>query len=68
MQHMKDILVTRLESFRLKNKITLQELSALLDVNYTTLYRWFSDKTTPNKIQQYHIKKFLKSKIGIKKK
>ena len=64
MQYMKNNLVKRLEVFRLKNKITLQKLAKLLDVNYTTLYRWFSDKTKPNKIQQYHIKKFLNKIYG----
>ena len=60
-------LTKQLESFRLENKITLQELAKLLEVNYTTLYRWFSDKTKPNKIQQYHIEKFLKGKTGARK-
>jgi DNA-binding transcriptional regulator YiaG len=60
MQYMKNNLTKRLESFRLENKITLQELSRLLDVNYTTLYRWFSGKTKPSKIQQYQIEILLK--------
>lgn len=59
---MKNDLIDRLESFRLENKITLQQLSKILDVNYTTLYRWFSGKTKPHKIQQYHIEKFLSAK------
>jgi len=61
---MKNNLITQLESYRLENKIPLQALAKLLDVNYTTLYRWFSKKTKPNKIQQYHIKKLLNCKSG----
>lgn len=60
MQYMKDVLVTRLESFRLENKITLKELAKNLEVNYTTIYRWFSGKTHPNKIQIFHIEKLVK--------
>ena len=59
---MKNNLISQLETYRLENKITLQKLAKLLDVNYTTLYRWFSNKTKPNKIQQYHIEKFLKER------
>ena len=66
MQYMTDKLIKQLESFRLENKITLQELAKLLEVNYTTLYRWFSNKTKPGRIQQYHIEKFLKSNSGDK--
>ena len=60
---MKNNLLEQLETYRLENKITLQKLAKLLDVNYTTLYRWFSGKTKPSKIQTYHIDKFLKEKI-----
>jgi transcriptional regulator with XRE-family HTH domain len=67
MQYMENNPVERLESYRLENKITLQELAKLLEVNYTTLYRWFSSKTKPSKIQQYHIEKLLKSKTWDKK-
>lgn len=62
MQCMKNNLIFELESYRLENKITLQELAKLLDVNYTTLYRWFSNKTKPNKIQTYQIEKLLLKK------
>ena len=56
---MNDVLIDRLESFRLENKITLQKLAKHLDVNYTTIYRWFSKKNRPNKIQQYQITRLL---------
>ena len=57
---MKNPLIRHLEEHRLKNKITLKELAALLEVNYTTVYRWFAGKVTPNKIQTFHIKSLLK--------
>jgi DNA-binding XRE family transcriptional regulator len=63
MQYMENDLIDRLETFRLENKITLQELAKSLDVNYTTLYRWFSEKNNPNKIQQYQITKLLDKKL-----
>ena len=59
---MRNNLANKLESFRLENKITLQKLAKLLDVNYTTIYRWFSGKTKPSKIQIYHIEKLLKKR------
>ena len=61
MQCMTNLLIKQLEEHRLENKITLKELAELLEVNYTTIYRWFAGKVTPNKIQQYHIEKFLKN-------
>lgn len=63
MQYMKQPLIKQLEEYRLKNKITLQELAKTLDVNYTTIYRWFSGKTMPLKMQEYHIKELLKKRL-----
>ena len=60
MQCMKSSLIKQLEEHRLRNKITLKELAELLEVNYTTIYRWFAGKVTPNKIQTFHIKTLLK--------
>ena len=62
MQYMKNNLIKQLEEHRLKNKITLKELAEILEVNYTTIYRWFSNKSQPNKIQIYHIERILKIK------
>ena len=64
---MKNNFIKQLEEHRLKNRITLQELAKILDVNYTTIYRWFSHKTTPNKIQEYHIKELLRTAVGTTK-
>ena len=55
-----DKLIKRLELFRLENKITQQELADEIGVNFSTVSRWLNNKTRPNKVQQYHIVKFLK--------
>lgn len=56
-------LVKRLDTYRLENKISQQALSKLLGVSFVTVNRWFNSKTNPNKIQQYHIEKFLRINI-----
>ena len=55
-------LIKELDSYRLDNKITQQALAEQLGVSFVTVNRWFNNKTMPNKIQQYHIEKFLKNK------
>ena len=59
-------LIKRLEAHRLEHKITQQAIARKLGVSFVTVNRWFNDKTTPSKIQQYHIEKFLKGK-GVSK-
>lgn len=61
MQNMQ--IVKQLETYRLENRVSLQKLAVDLGVSFSTISRWFSGKTKPNKIQQYHIEKFLKGKI-----
>ncbi|MCX5698915.1 MAG: helix-turn-helix transcriptional regulator [Candidatus Omnitrophica bacterium] len=56
-------LVQRLGIHRLENKISQQLLAAKLGVSFVTVNRWLNGRTKPNKIQQYHIEKFLKGKI-----
>ena len=60
-------LVEKLELYRLENKITQQDLAQQLGVAFSTVNRWFNGKTKPNKIQQYHMEKYLKRKIHNKK-
>ena len=60
MQNMQ--IVRRLETYRLENRISLQKLAETLGVSFSTVSRWFNGKTKPNKIQQYHIEKFLKNR------
>lgn len=55
-------IIKKVEIYRLENKITQQELAKKLGVAFSTVNRWFNGKTKPNKIQQYHIEKFLKAR------
>ena len=52
-------MIKQLELYRLENRITQVELAKDLKVAFSTVSRWFNGKTKPNKIQQYHIGKFL---------
>ncbi len=56
-----DGLVKKLEQYRLKNRIPQQKLADEIGVVFSTVSRWLNGKTKPNKIQQYHIDKFLKA-------
>jgi len=53
-------LLKKLEIYRLENKISQRQLAKKLGVSYNTVNRWFMGRNTPNKIQQYHIKKLIK--------
>ncbi|MBU1808713.1 MAG: helix-turn-helix domain-containing protein [Candidatus Omnitrophica bacterium] len=59
-------LVKRLETYRLEHKITQQAIAQKLGVSFVTVNRWFNSKTTPGKIQQYHIEKLVKGRAGRK--
>jgi len=52
-------LLEKLEIYRLENKMSQRKLAERLGVAYNTVNRWFTGRNTPNKIQQYHIKKLL---------
>ena len=56
-------IIKRLELYRLENRVTQEELAKEIGVNYSTVSRWLNGKTKPNKIQQFHIEKFLKGKV-----
>lgn len=58
-------LLKQLELYRLENRITQTKLAEEIGVNFSTVSRWLNGKTKPNKIQQYHLEKFLKKK-GLK--
>ena len=53
-------LIKRLETYRLENKISQEEIAKKLSVAFSTVNRWLNAKAQPNRIQQYHIKKLLK--------
>jgi len=55
-----DELIEKLDHYRLENRISQKKLADQLHVHFTTINRWFNNKTVPNKIQRYHIKKLLK--------
>ena len=55
-------LIKKLEHYRLENKITQETLAKDLGVAFSTISRWLNGKVTPNKIQAYHIEKFLKER------
>ena len=57
-------IIKQLELYRLENRITQVDLAKDLKVAFSTVSRWLNGKTTPNKIQQYHIEKFLAERIG----
>jgi len=61
-------LLKQLELYRLENKITQETLAKKLGVAFSTISRWLNGKVKPNKIQTYHIDKFLKGRVGSKKK
>jgi transcriptional regulator with XRE-family HTH domain len=61
-----DTLLKQLELYRLENKITQEMLAKDLGVAFSTISRWLNGKVKPNKIQQYHIEKFLNSANGKK--
>jgi len=52
-------IIKKLELYRLENRVTQEELAKDIGVNFSTISRWLNGKTTPNKIQQFHIEKFL---------
>lgn len=52
-------LIKQLETYRLENKISQEELAKKLGVAFSTVNRWLNGKAKPNKIQFYHIQKLL---------
>jgi len=57
-----DDLLKQLEHYRLENKITQETLAKKLGVAFSSISRWLNGKVKPNKIQAYHIEKFLKER------
>ena len=60
MPYMTANLIQQLETYRLENKITQEQLADMLGVDFTTVNRWLNGKNKPNKIQTFHIKKLIK--------
>lgn len=57
-------IIKKLEIYRLENRISQQELARRLDVAFSTVNRWLNNKSSPNKIQSYHIHKLIEAKTG----
>jgi transcriptional regulator with XRE-family HTH domain len=55
-------LIDRLETFRLENKITQQEIAEKLGVAFSTVNRWLNRHVKPNKIQSYQIQKLIEER------
>lgn len=55
-------LVKGLETYRLENKITQEELADKLGIAFSTVNRWFNGRNKPSKMQQYQIEKLLATK------
>ncbi len=55
-------IIEKLETYRLENRITQQELAKKLGVAFSTVNRWLNRRIKPNKIQSYHIQKLLSDK------
>ncbi len=55
-------IVSKLETYRLENRVTQEDLADRLGVAFSTVNRWFNRKSSPNLIQTHHIKKLLKIK------
>ena len=53
-------LIDRLETFRLENKITQQQIAEMLGVAFSTVNRWLNRHVKPNKIQSYQIQKLIR--------
>jgi transcriptional regulator with XRE-family HTH domain len=57
---MRNMLLKQLDNFRCEKRISQENLSYILGVAFSTVNRWFNGKTSPSRIQSYHIKKLLK--------
>lgn len=55
-------IIDKLETYRLENKITQEDLAEKLGVAFSTINRWLNHKTKPNKIQTHHIEKLLRAR------
>lgn len=55
-------LIDRLNTYRLENKVTQQELARRLGVTFQTVNRWLNRHLKPGQIHEYHIRKLLKER------
>jgi transcriptional regulator with XRE-family HTH domain len=62
MQSVMDI-IEQLEKYRFEKKLSQEEIAERLGVAFSTVNRWFNRKSSPRKMQNYHIQKL----IGLEK-
>ena len=55
-----DSLVKKLKTYRLENRLSQEQLAKRLGVAFSTVNRWFNERSQPNQIQSYHLEKLLK--------
>ena len=55
-------LISKLENYRLENKITQQRLAKTLGVAFSTVNRWLNRRIKPSKMQSYQINKLIQAK------
>jgi transcriptional regulator with XRE-family HTH domain len=56
-------MISNLNSYRLENRLSQQQLAKVLNVAFCTVNRWFKGRHNPNMIQEHHIQKLLGSKF-----
>lgn len=56
-------IVQKLETYRLEHRISQEDLAKKIGVAFSTVNRWLNGKSKPNKIQEYHINKLIKSNL-----
>ena len=54
-------LIKQLEEYRLKNRLTQDELAKLLGVSCVSVNKWFNGHTQPQKLQVYQIEQLVKT-------
>ncbi|MBR3603204.1 MAG: helix-turn-helix transcriptional regulator [Elusimicrobiaceae bacterium] len=57
-------LIKQLEEYRLKNRLTQEELAKLLGVSCVSVNKWLNEHTKPQKLQVYQIEQLLKKQEG----
>ena len=57
-----DNIIIQLEEYRLKHRITQQDLARKLGVSFVSVNRWLNGHAIPQKLQVYQIKQLLQDK------
>lgn len=60
-------LIDRLNTYRLENRLTQEQLAKKLDVTFQTVNRWLNRRMKPRAIQEHQIKKLISGKKGARR-